>query len=244
MKQIFLTTAVISLFVAACNNGRSYNPPPQSSTTQQGFKLPETIIPNNGAQQPGANTQPVTTIQPVANTASTAGLNPEHGKPGHRCDIAVGAPLNSNPIQTTISPGQNATTSNPVTITPTTTASTTNATATSGLNPEHGKPGHRCDIAVGQPLNSKPTQPTTTGQKTNTTTSNPVSITPTTTATKTAPGMNPAHGQPGHRCDIAVGAPLSSKPPVTNVSQPTPLLPAPKNNQALPFPEKKVDSAQ
>ncbi len=24
----------------------------------------------------------------------------------------------------------------------------------------------------------------------------------------TAPGMNPPHGQPGHRCDIAVGAPL------------------------------------
>ena len=24
--------------------------------------------------------------------------------------------------------------------------------------------------------------------------------------------LNPAHGQPGHRCDIAVGAPLDSKP--------------------------------
>jgi len=30
--------------------------------------------------------------------------------------------------------------------------------------------------------------------------------------TAVAPGMNPAHGQPGHRCDIAVGAPLNSKP--------------------------------
>ncbi len=28
----------------------------------------------------------------------------------------------------------------------------------------------------------------------------------------TAPGMNPPHGQPGHRCDIAVGAPLDSPP--------------------------------
>ena len=27
---------------------------------------------------------------------------------------------------------------------------------------------------------------------------------------KVAKGMNPAHGQPGHRCDIPVGAPLSS----------------------------------
>ena len=25
-------------------------------------------------------------------------------------------------------------------------------------------------------------------------------------------GMNPAHGQPGHRCDIPVGAPLKSTP--------------------------------
>ncbi len=244
MKQIFITTAVISLFVAGCNNGRSYNPPPQNNTTQQGFNLPGTIVPNNGAQQPGANTQPATTIQPVANTATSAGLNPEHGKPGHRCDIAVGAPLTNNPIQTTITPGQNPTTINPVTVNPTnTTAPTTTAT---GLNPEHGKPGHRCDIAVGQPLNSKPAQPTTTPvQKPNATTNNPVSITPTTASTtKTAPGMNPAHGQPGHRCDIAVGAPLSSKPPVTNVSQPTPLLPEPKNNQVLPVPAFKKDSAQ
>jgi hypothetical protein len=25
-----------------------------------------------------------------------------------------------------------------------------------GLNPAHGLPGHRCDIPVGKPLNSKP----------------------------------------------------------------------------------------
>ena len=33
-----------------------------------------------------------------------------------------------------------------------------------------------------------------------------------------APGMNPPHGQPNHRCDIAVGAPLDSPPG----KQPTP----------------------
>ena len=44
----------------------------------------------------------------------------------------------------------------------------------------------------------------------------------------TAPGMNPPHGQPGHRCDIAIGAPLNSKPvqnptpvQITNPTQPT-----------------------
>ncbi len=51
------------------------------------------------------------------------------------------------------------------------------------LNPAHGEPAHRCDIAVGQPLNSKP-------------------------AKEDLSNINPAHGQPGHRCDVPVGAPL------------------------------------
>ena len=32
------------------------------------------------------------------------------------------------------------------------------AVTASGMNPPHGQPGHRCDIPVGQPLNSKPAQ--------------------------------------------------------------------------------------
>jgi hypothetical protein len=39
----------------------------------------------------------------------------------------------------------------------------------------------------------------------------------------TAPGMNPPHGQPNHRCDIAVGAPLNSKP-VTPAAATTPAI--------------------
>jgi hypothetical protein len=56
--------------------------------------------------------------------------------------------------------------------------------------------------------------------------------------TKTAPGMNPPHGEPNHRCDIAVGAPLNSKPAaptVVNTVTPAtiaapPLLSAPKTD--------------
>ena len=47
---------------------------------------------------------------------------------------------------------------------------------------------------------------------------------PTPTPQATASGMNPPHGQPGHRCEIAVGAPLSSAPsqPVqTQIRTPT-----------------------
>lgn len=71
------------------------------------------------------------------------------------------------------------------------------------MNPPHGEPGHRCDIAVGAPLNSKPATNTK---------SNIASTVSTSTQQKTAPGMNPPHGEPGHRCDIPVGQPLNSKP--------------------------------
>jgi hypothetical protein len=72
----------------------------------------------------------------------------------------------------------------------------------STLNPPHGQPGHRCDIRVGQPLNSKPIAP-----KSNfiVPAASILPITP-------ADGLNPKHGQPGHRCDIAVGQPLNSEP--------------------------------
>lgn len=78
------------------------------------------------------------------------------------------------------------------------------------LNPPHGQPYHRCDIAVGAPLNSPSnqtqptqiqpviTQPIPTQQA-------PVGVTNT---SGIKPKNNPAHGQPFHRCDIQVGAPL------------------------------------
>ena len=82
------------------------------------------------------------------------------------------------------------------------------------LNPAHGQPGHRCDISVGAPLDSKPA-PNNASQPSVVTTQQPAQNNTVVTqmpAQKTAPGMNPPHGEPGHRCDIAVGAPLNSKP--------------------------------
>ena len=76
-----------------------------------------------------------------------------------------------------------------------------------GMNPPHGQPNHRCDIAVGAPLDSPPgTRPTPP-------ISSQLNVPARTTPPPTAPGMNPPHGQPNHRCDIAVGAPLDSPPP-------------------------------
>jgi hypothetical protein len=96
---------------------------------------------------------------------------------------------------------------------------------TAGMNPAHGQPGHRCDIAVGEPLNS-PVAKTTAAPTTTTTTVTPAAVTSAAT-TKTAPGMNPAHGQPGHRCDISVGAPLNS-PAAKPAEPPVMVTPAEK----------------
>lgn len=112
-------------------------------------------------QQPVTNSQPVTTTQ--AQVVTKPGMNPPHGQPGHRCDIAVGMPL-STPVKPQPKPG---------------------TAITQRIDP------------------STMTTQTQTSQPTGA----PAILNPSGT-TATAPGMNPPHGQDGHRCDIAVGAPL------------------------------------
>jgi len=97
------------------------------------------------------------------------------------------------------------------------------ATGSGKMNPAHGQPGHRCEIAVGAPLDGPVTKPamsvgTAPSQKPVTmpapqpaATAKPAAS-PAGTSATVAPGTNPPHGQPGHRCDISVGAPLDGKP--------------------------------
>jgi hypothetical protein len=76
-------------------------------------------------------------------------------------------------------------------------STTAPAQSSEALNPAHGQPNHRCDIAVGAPLSS-PKQPN-------------LVVPPTTTPLgqgATAAGTNPPHGQPGHDCSKPVGSPL------------------------------------
>lgn len=170
------------------------------------------IVPENTIIAPEffPGTPSTITTQNPAQTISTGekGLNPEHGKPGHRCELAVGAPLNS-PAQQPANP--------PATFKPSIspqpeTKITNSKPVAAGMNPEHGKPGHRCDIGVGSPLDSKPADSKTTEQpastKPNVPVSTPISpLLPASTKPVVA-GMNPEHGKPGHKCEIAVGAPL------------------------------------
>ncbi|RYG50392.1 MAG: hypothetical protein EOO01_10820 [Chitinophagaceae bacterium] len=108
---------------------------------------------------------------------------------------------------------------NPVTVTPTSNSAVAPAVSkpAGALNPAHGQPGHRCDIAVGAPLSSAPkgaaapvvTQSTPVAKPA---TTGPATITPVSPALapKSGPGvkLNPPHGEPGHDCAVQVGAPL------------------------------------
>jgi hypothetical protein len=199
VKTAETTPAPIDAIAAAAANN-SVNPPgtPESRLVNSDTEgtNPNTIMLNNPAVAGGA-------------------VNPAHGQPGHRCDISVGAPLSSAaaqtaPQQTTVQAG------NPTVKTTSTVVSTNNkpASVAKGMNPAHGRAGHRCEIPVGAPLNT-PAPKTATPQTTATsgTINTPINLNPdnigaTNTAAETAPGMNPAHGQTGHRCDIAVGAAL------------------------------------
>lgn len=117
-------------------------------------------------------------------------------------------------------------------------ATATSASVVGAVNPAHGQPNHRCDIAVGAPLNSASNKSAAAVGQTSVqpqATQIMTSKMPTPKVV-TAKGMNPPHGEKDHRCDIAVGAPLNSKPaanaavsapqstPNTNVQYPVPAL--------------------
>lgn len=214
-KTLLYSLAVSSLFFVSCK--KELEPQENTSTSELirlGLAKDTTKVAAPAAQTSASNPNTV--------LSDTKGLNPAHGLPGHRCDIAVGAPLNSAPSTTTVTqtPVQNGQVkaSQPQVVTTTVAAP---VKVGKGMNPSHGQPGHRCDIPVGAPLNSPvaKTASTTTAATPEGSVSQGFSVTPqtnnqvpallsTNSENKVAEGMNPAHGQPGHRCDIAVGAPL------------------------------------
>lgn len=144
-----LSILVVALFVVlamACNKSSQESPSSKTPATQAAPATaqspqvsPDPVVDANSAT-------PVTTAQ----SATSAGMNPPHGQPNHRCDIPVGAPLNS-PAGPRATP--------PAGSQPTVQAQPTATATAPGMNPPHGQPNHRCDIPVGAPLNSAPTRP-------------------------------------------------------------------------------------
>jgi len=178
MKKILTTVLIVSAFLFACNNSN------QSSETES-------------VDTPGSTTQSTAPANPDASvqlpaTENTGTMNPP---PAPAPAPAPSSVPSSAPQQVTTAPG---------------------------MNPPHGEPGHRCDIAVGAPLNSAPATPAAPASAP-TVVANPnlnaPSMTPTTApapapstpTAATAPGMNPPHGEPGHDCAIPVGSPLKKK---------------------------------
>ncbi|HKG07045.1 MAG TPA: hypothetical protein VKB19_11330 [Pedobacter sp.] len=77
-------------------------------------------------------------------------------------------------------------------------------------NPAHGQPFHDCAIAVGAPLASAPAATAAPAVNvTNTPASVPAAVQAQPDNSNKEVKLNPPHGQPGHSCKIAVGAPLT-----------------------------------
>jgi hypothetical protein len=157
MKNIFVAVAVTAFFIYGCDNAKtndtsSQNVIPESTTAQT------EIIPSDSATQSIAPPpEVIQTVQAPApsNPSTTAeGMNPAHGQPGHRCDIAVGAPLSSPPGPATPPAVSNPALqpANPSISIPPPTPTTPAIPTAAGMNPPHGQPGHDCAIPVGSPL--------------------------------------------------------------------------------------------
>lgn len=115
-----------------------------------GVILVVALLTNNSSEktQAVAPPAPVAGQQPASGSSGAAAkVNPAHGQPGHRCDIAVGALLPSGPAAAAPgAPSAPATDMAPV---------REEADAAIALNPAHGQPGHVCEVPVGRPLPKK-----------------------------------------------------------------------------------------
>lgn len=117
--------------------------PAKSDSLVVGDSLSINAVAENGVENTGEGIKPA--------------LNPEHGQPYHRCDIQVGAPIDSAPDQPAgaqVLPQNNAGPGfNTSPIAPQSAPSAAQASGKKpAFNPEHGQPYHQCELQVGAPL--------------------------------------------------------------------------------------------
>lgn len=142
-KSITLTTLIVFL-LAACNNNKAEKPVAPSEIANYNAHARLSASAGGGVSTPSANQSLNEDKQSEQKNTNGPALNPQHGQPGHRCDLAVGAPLAAaEPVKINGSVTKNTASSSvePIASKP-------------ALNPQHGQPGHRCDLAVGAPLNT------------------------------------------------------------------------------------------
>ena len=146
---LLISASIIGLF--SCSDAE------KTTTESEASGTTTTTVSAEGSATENLN-EPLPSMPAAANqaTASASGLNPAHGEAGHRCDIAVGAPLNSAPTQNTTALPQTSSGQSPkpaVMTMPTVTPPPAQTGTGSGkINPAHGEPGHVCGKPVGQPL--------------------------------------------------------------------------------------------
>lgn len=183
MKKTFTILAIAAVLFTSCKKEETTDAAPEAEAVADGtVATPETATATPAAEATAvatgtdgnsvmynpnaAGTATATSVTPraAAPVATPKGMNPPHGQPGHRCDISVGAPLNSpakstaTNIQptvtqaTTVTPAMMNQTNNapPQTVSP-----IVNAPTAPGMNPPHGQEGHVCGVEVGAPLPKK-----------------------------------------------------------------------------------------
>lgn len=167
MKKLIVSACILtSLFFVACsgNDSKAYDeslPSANSTKPVTPLTINDTIHSDTGTVRPSTQltapspTATQTTSLSGNSATAKAGVNPAHGQPGHRCDIAVGASL-STPAAGS-KPQVQSVTSNttPAASIPAPSAISTPSALSAGsgkLNPPHGQPGHDCAVEVGKPL--------------------------------------------------------------------------------------------
>ncbi|MCP9764009.1 hypothetical protein EGI31_13720 [Lacihabitans soyangensis] len=198
-KSTLLAAGFMFFGLFACNSEES-----TEQTTIVENTATATAPVDSSSDFPPLSSIPESSSIPTATIPPPTGLNP-----GGQL-ASSSAPLNTN-FNPNVSLAQASV--------PVKTAAATKGTAR--LNPAHGQPGHDCAIPVGAPLkNSVASAPAPAKAV-----AQPIPVeTKAVAAPAAAPAVagpnfnanpnvkiNPAHGQPGHDCAVAVGAPLPVK---------------------------------
>lgn len=147
-----LLIAASVFYLAACSDDKT----PNAANVEKKENVAGPSISSPSINPDGAQTS--NTSSQAVSPATGAGINPEHGQPGHDCALPVGSPLNNSAAQNTGAPQINLAPHPGSTVEPTTAAPAAPATpqpVAAGMNPAHGEPGHDCAIAVGAPLKKK-----------------------------------------------------------------------------------------